>query len=356
MKANRIFLILGAFVIFTLGFSCAKNGNSDDAVKNRPKFIYKENRDKKIAARMGDIIVYEKEIEDGIESELYEAKRKYFELKFRKLNALLVEKAMAKDPRKKGLSPDQFLQKYIAKDLKVTDKDIKAFIKERNIPSNHVNNNSKERIKNYIGMSKKKKAIDSWLALLSQKSGIEVYFEKPKRPFFELPAMSDSPFMGGKNAKVTVVEFSDFQCPYCAKGSKILGQIKEKYGNKVKIIFKQFPLPFHRHAKLAAEASLCAHEQGQKYFWRLHDSMFADQNSLDKAGLVAQGKKIGLNVKKFETCISSKKFAKTVDRDMAQGKKVRVKSTPTFFVNGRQVNGAYPLATFAELIDEELAK
>jgi protein-disulfide isomerase len=155
---------------------------------------------------------------------------------------------------------------------------------------------------------------------------------------------------------VTLVEFSDFQCPYCAKGATILGQLKKKYGKKVKIVFKNFPLPFHNHAEKAAVAGLCANEQSPDLFWKMHDEMFANQDKLDEAGLKAAAKKIGVKVEPFEKCLAENKHLDQVKTQIEDGKKVKVKSTPTFFVNGQLVNGAQPLEVFTEIIDEELAR
>ena len=162
--------------------------------------------------------------------------------------------------------------------------------------------------------------------------------------------------MGKADAKVTIVEFSDFQCPFCSRGAEIMGQLKKKYGDKIKVVFKHFPLPFHTMAPLASEAALCAEEQKKGNFWKLHDLMFADQQNLLQGGLVEKAKKIGINEAEFSKCLNSRKFKKVVDADMALGQKVGVKSTPTFFVNGKMVNGAQPVEVFSEIIDEDLAK
>lgn len=163
-------------------------------------------------------------------------------------------------------------------------------------------------------------------------------------------------FVGDKDAKVTIVEFSDFQCPFCAKGADLLKEIKKKYGNKVKVVFKNFPLPFHNHAEAAAVAGLCANEQSVDSFWKMHDEMFANQEALDAEGLKKTAKKIGLKMDQFEKCVSENKHLAAVKADMEDGKKAKVKSTPTFFINGQVINGAQPMDVFAEAIDEELAR
>ena len=150
--------------------------------------------------------------------------------------------------------------------------------------------------------------------------------------------------------------FSDFQCPFCAKGADVLKELKKKYGNKIKVAFKHFPLDFHKDAALASEASMCVYELKKDKFWSYHDALFADQSKLKKNDLIATAKKLGVDSGKFENCLNSGKYKGHVQGDIAQGRAVGVKSTPTFFVNGMMVNGAQPVEVFSKLIDQELKK
>lgn len=322
---------------------------------SKPEYKYKKAGGNGVVAQIGDIKITEKELFDGIESELYDAEMKLFDIKFNKLNSLILEKLMKADPKKKGLTNDQYMEKYIASKVQVTDKEIQDFIVERKVPKNQVNDQIKERIKNYLSVDKKRVAVQAWIAERTKKTGIDVYFEKPKRPTFDVK-VGDSPFAGGKNAKVEVVEFSDFQCPFCAKGAEVVTQLKKKYGNKIKVVFKQYPLPFHSQAKGAAIAALCANEQSSDFFWKLHDKMFADQSKLSIDSIKATAKELGVKTDAFNKCLDSKKYMAQVEKDIQQGKGLGVKSTPTFFVNGQLIAGAQPLEVFSEVIDQELEK
>lgn len=321
----------------------------------KSQYLFKPAPKEGLAAKVGDLEVTNAELQDGIESELFEAESKVFEIKFNRLKTLLLQKYMDKDSRKKGLSNDEFLEKYIAKDVVISDKEIDAFIKDQNIPAEHINPQVREKIKSYLEMERKKEAVDKWIAEQTKKNPVEVYIPKPRRPTFPVEA-GNSPFAGDKDAKVTIVEFSDFQCPFCAKGADILKEIKKKYGKKVKVVFKNFPLPFHNHAEQAAVAGMCANEQSTDSFWKMHDEMFANQDSLDAEGLKKTAKKIGLKMDAFEKCLTENKYLAQVKADMEEGKNVKVKSTPTFFINGQLINGAQPMEVFSELIDEELAR
>lgn len=344
--------IVAALTIAVIGlasFSCTKE------VSSKTNFIFKPAPKAGLAANISGKEISNEDLYKGVENDIYEAEMKVHEIKMNKLRALLLEKLMEADPKKKGLTNDEFLEKHIASKVSVSAKEIQAFIKERGIDKKIVNAQMKERIKKFVGMEKKKKAVDNWVAKQTQKNPVLVYLTKPQRPVFEVEA-GDAPWAGGSDAKVTIVEFSDFQCPFCKKGADRMDEVKKKYGKKVKVVFKNFPLPFHTHAKGAAQASLCANEQGNKFFWKLHDMMFNDQAGLASDALKAKAKKSGLNTDKFMDCLTSQKYLSKVEADMKAGRDLGVKSTPTFFVNGKLINGAHPLETFAELIDEELKK
>jgi protein-disulfide isomerase len=319
----------------------------------KPSYLFKPAPKEGLAAKVGSMEITNAELQDGIESELFEAESKVFDIKFNRLKSILLQRYMDKDPRKKGLSNDEFLEKHIAKSITISEKEIEAFIKDQNIPAEHINPQVREKIKNYLEMERKKEAVDGWLAEQTKKTPVEVYIPKPRRPTFPIE-IGNAPATGGKDAKVTIVEFSDFQCPFCAKGADVLKALKKKYGNKIKVVFKNFPLPFHNHAEIAAVAGLCANDQGNDYFWKMHDEMFANQDSLDAAGLKKIAKKIGLKADSFEKCLTENKHLAQVKSDIEEGKKIKVKSTPTFFINGQLINGAQPVEVFSEIIDEEL--
>ncbi len=168
----------------------------------------------------------------------------------------------------------------------------------------------------------------------------------------DVPA--DAPARGAKYAKVTIVEWSDFQCPFCGRVAPTLKQIEDTYGKDVKIVFRQQPLPFHNNAKPAAEASLAAHEQGK--FWPYHDKLFANQQALDRASLEKYASELGLDMGKFKAALDSGKFAKAVEADSAAGMAAGANGTPTFFINGREFVGAQPFESFKGVIDDEIKK
>ncbi len=166
--------------------------------------------------------------------------------------------------------------------------------------------------------------------------------------------IGDAPVKGPASAKVTVIEFSDFQCPFCGRVNPALKEIEDQYKGKIKIAFRNLPLPFHDKAHLAAEAALAANEQGK--FWAMHDKLFANQQALDRASLEKYAQELGLNMNKFTAALDSGKFKDKVDSDAKEGAAVGATGTPTFFINGTRLVGAQPADKFKEVIDAELKK
>ncbi|MBI4999839.1 DsbA family protein [Candidatus Gottesmanbacteria bacterium] len=159
---------------------------------------------------------------------------------------------------------------------------------------------------------------------------------------------------GNPNAKVPIVEFSDFQCPFCAQTQTTLQQIFKAYPDKVKFVYRHFPLPFHENAQPAALASMCANEQGK--FWEYHDKLFGSQEKLTITDLKQYAASLGLDTEKFNTCLESKKYKSQIDKDVADGQAAGVSGTPAFFIYGRPLVGAQPFENFKSIIDEEVTK
>jgi protein-disulfide isomerase len=161
------------------------------------------------------------------------------------------------------------------------------------------------------------------------------------------------PQIGPDNAKVTIVEFSDFQCPYCKRfRDETLNVLVEKYGDDIRFVYRDYPLPSHPQAQKAAEAAECADEQGK--FWEMHDLLYSNQESLSDDLYTVFAAQLGLDTQKFNDCLSSNKYAEEVAADLQDGQAYGVTGTPTFFVNGQVLVGAQPVSAFEALIDQEL--
>lgn len=168
-------------------------------------------------------------------------------------------------------------------------------------------------------------------------------------------SIDDDAVLGDENAPVTIIEFSDYECPFCGRFySETLGQIDDKYikTGKVKLVYRDFPLSFHPNAQKAAEAAECAGEQGK--YWEMHDKLFKNGVSGGIAGFKQYAKEIGFDSSKFDNCLDSGKMASEVQKDFNDGQSYGVQGTPAFFINGKLVSGAQPFSNFQQVIDGEL--
>jgi protein-disulfide isomerase len=184
---------------------------------------------------------------------------------------------------------------------------------------------------------------------LKAKNNVTVSLEPPRQPV----ETAGHPAKGSVTAPIEIVEFSDFQCPFCQRAFPTVQQVLAKYGDKVHLVYRHFPLSIHPNARGAAEAAACANQQGK--FWEYHDRLFSDPTKLSEADLKAHAASVGLDTTAFNACVDGRQTSAEVDKDMKDAEALGVTGTPAFFINGRSLEGAQPIEAFAQLIDEELA-
>ena len=167
-------------------------------------------------------------------------------------------------------------------------------------------------------------------------------------------SIDDDAIRGDENAKVTIIEFSDYECPFCKKAEPTMKKILKNYDGQVRWVYRDFPMSYHKNAQLAAEASEAAHAQGK--YWEYHDLIYENTKNLKKADLIKYAEQLGLDMEQFKSDLESGKYTEEVKKDLADGEAAGVDGTPAFFINGRKVVGAQPYEEFARVIDEELEK
>ena len=206
-------------------------------------------------------------------------------------------------------------------------------------------------IREYLRSDKRQAVYDAFISGLKKDYGVKSYLE-PSRTTI---ATAGRPSKGPANAPVTIVEFSDFECPFCRALFPTLQKIESDYKDKLRVIYLQFPLAsMHTHARKAAEASLCAYEQDK--FWQFHDAMFTDQQHLAVEDLKQKAEKLSLDKKAFNTCLDSDKYLAEIQSDMEEGVRVGISGTPAMFINGRLLIGAQPYADIQKIIEDELRR
>jgi protein-disulfide isomerase len=203
-------------------------------------------------------------------------------------------------------------------------------------------------IKSLLIQERTATAREQFLDVLKTKTAVTVALEPPRVTV----ANAGRPTRGPANAPIEIIEFSDFQCPYCLRAHPTVTEVLKTYGDKVRLVYRHYPLPNHPNARPAAEASACAHEQGK--FWQFHDRLFENQTKLTDTDLKQHASAVGLDAGQFNACFDSHKFARDVQDDMEAGEAAGVSGTPAFFINGRVLSGAQPFDAFKRVIDEEL--
>ena len=188
----------------------------------------------------------------------------------------------------------------------------------------------------------------TYLDKLKAKTPVRIMLEPPRQAV----KASDSPAKGPTGAPVEMIEFSDFQCPFCLRANPVVNQVLSTYGDKIHFVYRNYPLPNHPNARPAAEAAQCANEQGK--FWPYHDRLFASAGQLSDADLKQSAAQVGLDAPKFNACFDGHKYKAAVDADIQAADELGVSGTPAFFINGRAITGAQPFEAFKSVIDEEL--
>lgn len=268
------------------------------------------------------------------------------------LDSVVRERLLAGEAKKQGKTIDELIAAQgggaepTAVEVETWFKDNQARLGGRTLDQ------VRSQIADLLRNQRQKEASQKLEQRLRDERKVTVNFEPHRLQF----ANEGAPSRGKKDAPVTLVEFSDFQCPYCQAAAPVLHQVAEKYGDKVQIIYRQYPIPsLHPFALKAAEASLCANDQGK--FWEMHDTMFADQKKLSVSDLKATARRLGMDQKKFDNCMDTGRYVEQVQNDQKEGQKAGINGTPAIFINGTYVEGgSVPFTTLAPLIDKELSR
>lgn len=273
--------------------------------------------------------------------------RKYFDS--------LIHKYM-KD--KKISDYDMASEMFMKEHVKVTDAEVKSFVQQNADNPQLKGKNFKQQeelVRPYLLQQASgnyfKEVINKAVADgLIQVTG----FQKPEMVRINVE-VGDAPFLGPKDAPITIVEFADFQCPYCSMAVPTVQEVMKKYDGKVKLVFKNFPLSFHAQAMNAAVAADCAKAQGK--YWEMHDKLFENHAKLDDALYGKLATAIGLDSGKFSACMKDPKIKSHVEAELAYGQSLGINGTPAFYINGVQLMaGAQPKEEFIKVIDVELSK
>ncbi len=302
-------------------------------------------------ARVGDVTLTEEQLDEVIRGPLTELRMRENTLRTQGLEELIAQTVLTKEAAARGMTVPALLKAEVEAKATPSEAEMRAYYEaNKDRFKSMTEADAFKQIEPGLRQQQQRTRQSAYLRELRQKYGVKVLLE-PVRMGIDV---TGAPIRGNVKAPVTIVEFSDFQCPFCARARPTVNRVREVYGDKVRIIFRDFPLQMHAQATKAAEAASCAGEQGK--FWEMHDWMFASQAKLQVPDLKQHAADMGLKADAFGECLDSGKYTAKWQQGLADGTKYGVTGTPAFFINGRPLVGARPFEDFSQVIDDELER
>jgi protein-disulfide isomerase len=303
------------------------------------------------AAKVGSDVISQEDLEKIVAVRLLTLRTEEYEIRRAALQDLVGEKLLRAEASRRGVSFEDLVKTEIeAKTPVPPEAQISSILEaNRNRLGSMSEAEARKSIADQLSRRAKDTRRDALVKELSAKTPVQILLSPPRLSNTSDPG---APIRGPKDAIVTIVEFSDFQCPFCSRSNVTMKQVMERYPTQVRWVFRDFPLPIHNDAEKAAVAARCAAEQGK--FWEMHDVLFQNQSDLSVGALARYGTQIGLDASRYTSCQSVAKHMDAIQADLKAGTEFGVTGTPAFFINGRFVNGARPIDSFSEIIDEEL--
>ena len=317
-------------------------------------FVPQVHAASEILAEVDGVAITSEEVEKPLVSQLSKLEEQIYNLKRQRLEALINDTLLANEAAKRKLTVPALLDAEVtAKVGLITEQEIEKFYRDNKAQLKGEQAQVREQIRAFLQNQKLTAKREEFLKSISSQANVLVYLRAPPVKRIAV-SVHGAPFKGGASAPVTIVEFSDFHCPFCQRVVSTLAQLESRYGEKIKLVFRDFPIEsLHPGATKAHEAARCANEQGK--FWPYHDKLFASSPSSSPDVFKGLAKEVGLDLSNFEICLNSEKYQAAIQEDMAEGARIGVDGTPAFFINGRQISGAQPLDAFTRIIEDELA-
>lgn len=350
MVSGGIAAVLLLLPCLSSGQTSAKKSKTPDKVAERPaaKAISAAETSPKVAT-IDDQTITEDDLAPLVAGQLRPLKDQEYQIKKRALDSLINQKVVDAEAKRKGLTTEKlYEQEADAKVAEPTDVELNAIYTVQREQLNRPFEEAKAQLAQNLKRARTQQARMDYATHLREQAKVALLLSPPRMQVGFDPAR----VRGNPKAKVMIVEFSDFQCPFCGQVESTLNSILAKHKDSVALAFRDMPITqIHPMAMGAAEAGRCAGEQGK--FWEMHDLMFADQAGLDRNGLLDKAKKLQLDEKRFDTCLSEEKYKAQIQQDSQEGLRVGVSGTPGFFINGVFISGAQPEATFEKMIQDQ---
>lgn len=307
-----------------------------------------------VLATVDGVAITEQDLRKAAGLELSRLEEQLYELKKTQLDALIDQRLLETEAKKRGLSVEALEDAEIASQVApVSEPEVDAFIEANRARIRGDVTQLRPQIREYLREQKIGARRGDVVGRLRSAAKVDVRLTAPA-VFRADVDIAGAPIRGAATAPVTIVEYSDFHCPFCRRVQPTLTALLEKYPGQVRLVYKHLPLDgLHPQARRVSEAAWCAGQQDR--FWQFHDAVYADTSSdASEATLTRYATAAGLDAARFASCLSSPEAKSAVQREVEQGERLGLNSTPGFFVNGREIRGAQPLEAFVAIVDEEL--
>ncbi len=334
--------------LITLLFACA--GFAAGVLPPQAAAQTSRASEEKPVAEIGSEAIYERDYLPQIQSQVYKIRAQEYELKLKALEDAIGRRLLRAEAAKRGISEEELLRREA--DSKVpepSDAQVERVLVQQMFRGGIASNISKDEIARQLKQGAITQAREEYFAVLRERAGVKIFLSPPRHTVSIDPAR----VRGNPEAPVTIVEFSDFQCPFCYQAYSTIKNVLAKYAGKVKLAYRDMPLAgAEADPNGTAAASRCAGEQGK--FWEYHDLLFENQDDIGPRVYREYAEELSLDAAQFGTCIQSGKFRATIQQDFQDGLRLGITGTPYFFINGIPVNGAQPQPVFEEIIEAEL--
>jgi protein-disulfide isomerase len=304
-----------------------------------------------VVATVNNIEITQKQVDESVAAQIYPLQQQLYAIRKAALENLITTKILESEAAARRISIDDLRKQLTLGEVNVTRAQVEdAYKQNASFFATMSPDEARERLRLDLENQARMKHYRTGLDALRNKWAVTMNIPPP--PVF-VSELDDgvSPVKGATNQRVTIVEFSDFECPFCKQVQSVLGQILESYGQTVRLVFKHLPLEGHRNSLPAARAAYCAAEQNR--FWQFHDAVFATGN-LSPPVFEQIASDLGLGLPKFQDCVASERSRAAVIKDIEAARLLRIESTPSFVVNGKVIKGALSFAEFQRIIEQEL--
>ena len=310
--------------------------------------VHGQNGSKIVAVVNGRNITQD-EVDNAVISELFTLEEQIYAHRKAALENLISRLILEAEAGSRGVSIEEVRRQLTAGKVEVSSGQVEELYSENASAFAAMSpDEAKERLRLDLESQGRMKLYREAVAALRKKANIDIRLEEPRLPVVEI---GKSPSIGSKDAKVTIIEFSDFQCPYCRQSQSTLKKLMLNYANDVRLVFKHLPLEIHSEAFGAAQAAFCAGQQGS--FWQYHDALFA-LDSFSPEIFKKSASQLGLDVSGLDDCLKSKTSSAAIQADIGEAKRLGINSTPTFVINGRMLRGVGTFDDFQAVIEHEL--